>query len=743
MKVGVVALATLALVLWIWNRSVSSPSSRPDAVRARSESESHERMLKTLADIAKRTPDDNPWLGDKEARRLRPIVASIDDNSITAPQWWDLFRLGVEELRLGHERRAVELLVRVVELHPSVAPAVPARWLNVTRFRLGVAYIRLAETENCCQRSLPESCTLPLTGTAVHTDTEGADGAIRVLASVLESTAPQSDLHMMSVWLFNFAHMFAGRFPEGVPEAFRLPAQAFASEATFPRFRNVAKSLGLDTFSLSGGVVVDDFDNDGDFDLMVSTWATDGQLRLYLCDRAGRFVDHTEAAGLMGITGGLNLIQGDFDNDGNIDVYVLRGAWMAENGRHPNSLLRNVGGAAFRDVTFHAGLGDQHYPTQTAAWADYDTDGDLDLYVGNESNEELAAPSQLFRNNGDGTFVDCAARAGVTNDRYTKGVVWGDFDDDGDPDLFVSNLGDGNRLYRNNGDGTFDDMAPRLGMTMPARSFPTWFWDFDNDGDLDLYVSGYGADIWHLAAQARGVKTKAERARLWRNDGKGRFQDVATAFGVDRLSAPMGANFGDLDNDGWLDFYLGTGFPSYDTVMPNVMYRQDSGRRFVDVSTVGGFAHLQKGHAIAFADLDRDGDQDVFEQMGGAFAGDGFYDVLYENPGFGNHSIVVRLVGVLSNRSAIGARIHLRVRTDGQIRSIYRFVGSGGSFGANPLTQMIGVGKATKIESLTVRWPRRMDAHSYRTQTWRNLDVDQAVTITEREQTYKATPWRR
>ena len=123
----------------------------------------------------------------------------------------------------------------------------------------------------------------------------------------------------------------------------------------------------------------------------------------------------------------------------------------------------------------------------------------------------------------------------------------------------------------------------------------------------------------------------------------------------------MGANFGDLDNDGWLDFYLGTGYPDYEGLIPNVMYRNRGGTGFADVTTAGGFGHLQKGHGVSFADLDNDGDQDVFEQMGGAYPGDGFADVLFENPGFGNHWIAVKLVGARSNRSAIGARIRVEI----------------------------------------------------------------------------------
>ena len=193
----------------------------------------------------------------------------------------------------------------------------------------------------------------------------------------------------------------------------------------------------------------------------------------------------------------------------------------------------------------------------------------------------------------------------------------------------------------------------------------------------------------------------------------------------------MGSNFGDLDNDGYLDFYLGTGYPDYKNLMPSVMYRNRRGIDFVDVTYTGGFGHLQKGHAVVFADLDNDGDQDIFEQMGGAFPGDGYSNVLYENPGFKNHFLTIKLVGLDSNRSAIGARIHAEVVENGERRSIYKHVNSGGSFGANPLRQTIGLGKAEKIETLEIFWHT-----TGLTQTFHDIPLDQFIQITEGETQY-------
>ena len=225
--------------------------------------------------------------------------------------------------------------------------------------------------------------------------------------------------------------------------------------------------------------------------------------------------------------------------------------------------------------------------------------------------------------------------------------------------------------------------------------------------------------------------THGELARLYRGTGEGRFEEVSRRYNLVRPTAAMGANFGDLDNDGYLDFYLGTGYPPYDSLMPSVMYRSQNGKGFSDVTYAGGFGHLQKGHGVFFADLDHDGDQDVFEQMGGAYPGDRFGNVLYENPGFGNSWITIKLVGMRSNRSAIGARIRAEVVEDETRRSIYRYVNSGGSFGANPLRQTIGLGKASRIELLEVFWPT-----TGVTQTFSDLPVDQIIQIVEGEESY-------
>lgn len=693
---------------------------------------SHQQMLTLLQEIADATSEENVYIGDGIARQLRAQLAAIPADKLDANQWLLLMQLAEAELCLGNEAEAIRQFTHALQLLTESKLQIPPKRVNGTHFRLGVAYMRLGETQNCCLRHTPDSCILPLRGGAIHTEQEGSRKAIDHFTAVLNNSTRDDQLHLAALWLLNIAHMTLGSYPDEVPKPYRLPPEAFESEADIPRFENIAPHLGLDTFDMSGGAIADDFDNDGYLDIVASTWDPRGQLRFFRNNRDGTFSERTEQAGLLRLYGGLNLVQADYNNDGNLDIFVLRGAWLAEKGQHPNSLLRNNGDGTFTDVTFDAGLGNVHYPTQTASWSDYDNDGDLDLYIGNETTRTFHGPCQLFRNNGDGTFTDIAEQVSVQNFGYTKAVVWGDYNNDRFPDLYVSNLAESNRLYHNNGDGTFTNVARKLKVANPTRSFPAWFWDYDNDGILDLYVSAYTAGIADLAANLLNIPVKSHVfARLYRGTKQGGFEEVAKQHNLLRPNAPMGSNFGDLDNDGYLDFYLGTGYPDFKNIMPGVMYRNRAGTGFADVSYAGGFAHIQKGHGVVFADFDNDGDADIFEQMGGSFPGDRYSNVLYENPGFGNHWLTVKLVGVRSNRSAIGARIHVKVIENGHPRSIYRHVNSGGSFGANPLRQTIGLGTASKIEHLEIFWPT-----TNLTQTFDDVPTDTVIQIVEGEPIY-------
>ena len=293
------------------------------------------------------------------------------------------------------------------------------------------------------------------------------------------------------------------------------------------------------------------------------------------------------------------------------------------------SLLRNNGDGTFEDVTEAAGLLSMH-PTQTAAWAAYDNDGWLDLFVGHESVPDDPHPSQLFHNNHDGTFTEVGAANGLANLGFVKGVAWGDVNNDGRPDLFVSVKGSAKHLFRNDGPRDpehpradrwkFTDVTEQAHVDGPSDSFATWFFDYDNDGWPDIFIAGYSTHSMNdVGAFEVGHSHHAELPRLYHNNRNGTFTDVTAQEHLDRAILTMGANFGDLDNDGWLDIYLGTGEPAYEALLPNRMFRNHEGREFQDVTTSGGFGHLQKGDGIAFADVENNGNEDVIEELGAHF----------------------------------------------------------------------------------------------------------------------------
>ncbi len=691
--------------------------------------DSHQRMVRELAAIATSRSVWNPFARSDRLAELRARAAELADGAPIEQRFAARSELALAELRSGSLANGIAELLAVRSL-------LAERGLEDADllFQLGLAHMRQAEQQNCREHPNPRRCILPIAGGGVHEGVESTRAAIGFFSRALELFPPRSAEQVATRWLLDIAYQSAGVARADIPDPVRLPDSVFRSDQEFPHLPNVAAALGLDVLDLAGGAVVEDLDGDRRLDVLTSTWTPDGPLKLMMNRGDAGFVNRTSEAGLDGITGGLNLVHADYDNDGDFDVLVLRGAWFRDEGRHPHSLLQNDGSGHFRDVTFDAGLGDEWYPTQAAAWADYDNDGDLDLYAGNEGGPGRF-PSQLLRNNGDGTFTDVARAAGVENFRYAKGVAWGDYDADGDPDLYVSNWPAPNRLYRNDGRGTFTDVAPELGLTEPMASFTAWFWDYDNDGALDLYVSNYpfrydaGLDnLYAVVGGYLGLPSPAEGARLYRGDGRGGFESVAAAAGLTRITMPMGANFGDLDGDGYLDFYLGTGYPNYEGLVPNLLYRNDRGRRFLDVTMAAGVGHLQKGHGIAFADLDNDGDLDLFEQMGGFYPEDAAHNVLFANPGFGHRWIRLRLVGRQTNRAGVGARLRLRILEAGEPREIYRHVGMGAGFGSAPLEQHVGLGRATALETLEVTWPT-----SGTTQVFSDVPLDGAFEITEGE----------
>jgi len=638
-------------------------------------------------------PGDDPITNEKRAsaNRLLGAVASSTGDMITARK---------------HFEAARDALAPYAKDYPDLAK----RW-SLYDEAAGVAAMRQGEIDNCLVMTGSARCLFPVREGGRHHDLAGAAAAFDVFLKL----ADREPANLEARWLLNLSAMLLGRHPELVPAQHRLPVDIFKSKVPAPHFTDVAREAGIGTNSTAGGTIVDDFDGDGLLDIVLTSVDYCAPARLYRNKGDGTFEERTSPAGLSAQLGGLNASHVDYDNDGRLDLFIHRGGWEIPM---RNSLLHNNGDGTFTDVTKAAGLSTAAYATHSAAWADYDNDGWVDVYVGHE-----LAPSTLYRNRGDGTFEDVSIKAGVAHNAFTKGVTWGDYDNDGYPDLYASNMFGDNLLYHNRRDGTFEEVAAKLGVQKPFASFPTWWFDYDNDGWLDLFVVAYPNSVEEFAKHYLGQPALAETLKLYRNDGKGGFIDVSAAVGVARVVPSMGANVGDIDNDGFLDIYLGTGAPSFGSLIPNILFRNDAGKRFDDVTEATGTGHLQKGHGIAFADLDQDGDQDIVLNAGGAVPGDRYDDALFENPGMpGTHWIEVHLIGVKTNRAAIGAKI--RVKLNGGQR--YREVSSGGSFGSNPYTQHIGLGKASAIESIEITWPT-----SKTRQIFRNPPIDTLLEITE------------
>ncbi len=669
------------------------------------------RMAERLQEIAsRRNPEALRFRSDLQAGILERELERVSE----ASRLELLPRLAVELIRAARYEEALVRLDEIERLLKGRGALGPEHEDALESYR-ALAYLRLGEQENCIRNRTIESCLVPIRGGGIHRIPRGSRGAIERYGRLLERHP--RDLRYR--WLLNLAHMTLGEYPDQVPPRWRIPPEVFESDEAFPRFRDAAMRAGVAAIGLAGGAAMEDFDGDGLLDLMASSWGPADQLRFFVNNGDGTFSERTREAWLEGQLGGLNMVHADYDNDGDADVLVLRGAWLGLEGKQPNSLLRNTGGGRFEDVTEAAGLLSLH-PTQTAAWADFDGDGWLDLFIGNESVPDAPHPCELYRNNGDGTFTDVAPDAGLDVIGFVKAAVWGDYDNDGDPDLFLSQYHGPNRLFRNDGPQVprpgasfgwvFRDVTEEAGVAEPQRSFPAWFFDYDNDGWLDLFVGSfanfYGEALDTVVADILGLPVLASRSKLYRNRGDGRFEDTSERVGVSRVWLVMGSNFGDLDNDGWLDIYLGTGEPSMDTLVPNVALRNDRGERFLDVTTAGGLGHVQKGHGVAFGDVDQDGDEDLYVVLGGAYSGDFYPNALFENPAQGARWITLRLVGHRANRPAIGARVRVVVeRADGSLREIHRVVGTGGSFGSSSLQLEIGLGEARRIREIEILWP--------------------------------------
>ena len=538
-----------------------------------------------------------------------------------------------------------------------------------------------------------------------------------------------------------------------------LPSTAPAQSIDFPSFPDVASEVGLALMNLSGegandyiieangnGAAFVDYDNDDDMDLLITNGSTianyatggDPVAALYR-NTDGIFADVTPQAGLDDHGWAFGVCAADYDNDGHIDFYLTAYG--------PNLLYRNNGDGTFEERAMDAGAADAGWGTN-CAFGDYDRDGDVDLYVANYLTFDDTVIARrgsdvclymgtlnvfcgpkglsgeadvLFRNNGDGTFEDVSGEAGIVDPgHYGFGVVFSDLDDDGWPDIYVANDSVPNLLYQNNRDGTFQEVGLVSGASLnlfgtAQAGMGVGTGDYDGDGDFDIYVTHFAEDT----------------NTLYRNLGGMFFADATAASGASRASRPhvgWGTGFVDLDNDGWEDLFVANGhvYPGMDELnetsrylQPKEVYRNLTDGTFEEIGqALGGdltVPHPARG--AAFGDYDNDGDTDIVVVNTNAPPS------LYRNDGGNrNHWIGFRLLAASGNRDAVGARVEI----DAGGRTRVGEVRSGGSYlSHNDMRVHFGLGETERVDEIRIRWP------SGATETLDGVDADRYVTVHE------------
>lgn len=447
-----------------------------------------------------------------------------------------------------------------------------------------------------------------------------------------------------------------------------------------PMFSDVTDFAGVGDGHQGGtSPAFGDYDGDGNLDIFIP----DGNI-LYRNNDDGTFTNVSSEAGLPPLYYGHGAAFGDYDNDGDLDIYVSRG------GPNANTLYSNNGDGTFTDVTDFAGVGDAG-PGWGIAFGDYNNDGNLDIYVANNCGANV-----LYKNNGDGTFSDVSAEAGVDNPGCSAGTAFGDYDGDGDLDIYVGGRESDSALYRNNSDGTFTDVTDSAGVPGTQNAHGVMFGDYNNDGKIDLFI----------ADASEGPNA------LYRNEGDGTFTDVTVEAGLGITDfSQSGAAFGDYDNDGNLDIYVTSREDK-----PNMLYRSNGDGTFTDIAPIAGVADERHAEGVAFGDYDGDGDLDLYVVT----IAD--RNILYRNNGNENNWLHVKTIGAISNRDGIGARVKV---VSGDLPQIREVSGGSGLGSQDSLPVEFGLGSYAQADIVEIRWPSGI------VQTLTDVETNQVITIIE------------
>ena len=535
--------------------------------------------------------------------------------------------------------------------------------------------------------------------------------------------------------------------------------QSPSPAASLTRFEDIGQKAGVTVAhisspdkkyiveSMSGGVGLIDCDNDGKLDIITVNGSTvqrynaggDLMITLYHQDADLKFTDITKSAGLNRKGWGMGVAVADYDNDGLQDIYVT--------GYGGNALYHNLGNCKFEDVTEKAGVGVGGFSTG-AAWADYDRDGRVDLFVSRYVHVDMnnlpqfgndprfcrfrgvlvqcgpwGLPGEsdlLFHNKGDGTFEEVSKKAGVDDPHhyYGLGATWGDYDNDGWPDLYVANDAGPNFLYRNKHDGTFEDVGLLDGVAlsgdgMEQGSMGVDWGDYLHDGRLSMMVTNF----------------VEQGSTLYHNLGKDSFADVSVRSKLMKPTYPFvswGTAFFDMDNDGWLDLFVANGhvYPQVDTIpggtpyrQPMLLFRNHRDGTFDDVSQALAAMPPQSRRGAAFGDVNNDGNVDIVVLNVGEPP-----SLLLNRNDNGNHRVLFKLEGVKSNRAALGARVTVKA---GALTQLSEVRGGASYLSQNDLRLHFGLGKEDKMSEVSIRWPNG------KTEVLRDVPADFIYTVVE------------
>jgi hypothetical protein len=465
------------------------------------------------------------------------------------------------------------------------------------------------------------------------------------------------------------------------------------SQLTIPSFTKVTTGAIVTDLGLSLGCSWADYDKDGDLDLYVTN--NSGNNFLYSNNGDGSFDKIT--TGIIVNDGGNSSMGmwGDYNNDGNIDLFVVNKGpiFNAED----NSLYKNNGDNTFTKITTGIIINDAGY-SFGSSWGDINNDGYLDIFV---VNELVASQTNfLYTNNGDETFTKITSGDIVTMSTNSYSSVWGDYDNDDDLDLFVANNGQNNLLYNNNGDGTFTTITTGAIVNDLGSSISANWVDYDNDGDLDLYVSNSGAQ---------------ENNFLYDNNGDGTFTKITAIEIVNDNTATLCSNWADVDNDGDLDLYISS-------VQQNLMYLNNGDKTFTKVLNHTIISENLSSRGCTWADYDNDGDLDLF------ISNYGSANSLFTNDGNGNNWINIKCDGSGSNTSGIGTKIWVKANIDGSPVWQYRQINmQSGYLAQNSLNEEFGLGNAQIVDSIIIKWPSGL------TETYTNKNVNKFYSATENQ----------